>query len=209
MSTGFSRYTRKEKTQSVYCYECTDVLINKLNIKNARDLARFEADITMLRQYELERENPVRGRFSVAHLQNIHKYIFQDIYPFAGKYRVEDMWKDDTFFCKSEYIKENLTRLLVDLKKANYLRDLEAKDFTAWSAYYMAEMNMIHPFREGNGRAIREFMRQLALQAGYRIDWARVAPETLLKASIMSADKVLEPLTECIIKATLKLPEAQ
>jgi cell filamentation protein len=185
------------------------VLINKLNIKNARDLARFEADITMLRQYELERENPVRGRFSVAHLQNIHKYIFQDIYPFAGKYRVEDMWKDDTFFCKSEYIKENLTRLLVDLKKANYLRDLEAKDFTAWSAYYMAEMNMIHPFREGNGRAIREFMRQLALQAGYRIDWARVASETLLKASIMSADKVLEPLTECIIKATLKLPEAQ
>lgn len=77
MSQGFSRYDRKEKTQLVYCYAGTDVLINKLDIRNARDLRSFEADITMQRQYELEHENLVQGRFSASHLKNIHKYIFQ------------------------------------------------------------------------------------------------------------------------------------
>lgn len=78
MSENFSRYDWQKKTQSVYCYKGTDVLINKGNIKNAEYLARYEADITMLRQIELENENPVRGKFGVAHLRNIHKYIFQD-----------------------------------------------------------------------------------------------------------------------------------
>jgi len=161
----------------------------------------------MLRQYELEHENPIRGRFGGAHLGNIHKYIFQDIYPFAGKYRLEDMWKDETFFCKSEHIEENLTRLLAALIKENYLREMDVEVFSTRIAYYMSEMNMIHPFREGNGRAIREFIRQLALKAGYRIDWSLVEPETLLKASIMSVDKVLEPLIKCISQVMVKQQE--
>lgn len=79
------------------------------------------------------------------------------------------------------------------------------QDFAARLAYYMAELNMIHPFREGNGRAIREFMRQLGLKAGYLIDWSRIDPETLLQASIKPASQILEPLTECIIQATAKI----
>ncbi|KUG04220.1 cell filamentation protein fic [hydrocarbon metagenome] len=159
----------------------------------------------MLRQYELENENPVKGRFGPTHLRNIHKYIFQDVYSFAGKYRVEDIWKDKTFFCKSEYIKENLSYCLANLIKENYLRNLPLKESSARIAYYMAEINMIHPFREGNGQAIREFIRQLALYAGYRIDWSKVEPDILLEASIISVDKDMEPLTECIIKAIVKL----
>lgn len=207
MSGGLSRYYRKEITQSIYCYEGTEVLINKEHIKNAEDLARYESDITMLRQYELEHENSFKGRFGVAHLKKIHKYIFQDIYPFAGKYRVEDMWKDQTFFCKTEYIEENLTTLLEAIKQENYLRELDIDVFSTRIAYYMSEMNMIHPFREGNGRTIREFMRQLALRAGYEIDWSLVEPETLLKASILSADKVLEPLINCISQVMVKQQE--
>lgn len=81
MSKHFSRYDRKEKTHSVYCYEDTEVLINKENIRNAEELAKYEADITMIRQYQLENENTVRGRFGDAHLRKIHQFIFQDIYP--------------------------------------------------------------------------------------------------------------------------------
>ena len=161
----------------------------------------------MLRQYELEHENPIKGRFGAAHLKKIHKYIFRDIYPFAGKYRVEDMWKGETFFYKTEYIEENLTKLLEALKQENYLRELDIEVFPSRIAYYMSEMNMIHPFREGNGRTIREFMRQLALRAGYEIDWSLVEPETLLKASILSADKVLEPLIKCISQVMVKQQE--
>lgn len=207
MSGGLSKYDRQEATQSVYCYEGTEVLINKENIKNAADLARYESDITMLRQYELEHENPIGGRLGAAHLRKIHEYIFQDIYPFAGKYRVEDMWKDQTFFCKTEYIKENLNKLLDALKQENYLRELDLEVFSARIAYYMSEMNMIHPFREGNGRTIREFIRQLALRAGYEIDWSLVEPETLLKALIVSADKILEPLINCICLIIVKQHE--
>jgi cell filamentation protein len=201
MGSDFSRYDRKETPQSVYCYKGTDILINKENIRNREGLARYEADITMLRQYQLENENLVKGRFGAAHLRAIHKYIFQDIYPFAGKYRVEDMWKDDTFFCKSEYIEENLIRLFEGLKKENYLRGLEIEQFSAKIAYYMSELNMIHPFREGNGRTVREYIRQLALKDGYIIDWSRVDHDALLNASIISADKELQPLVKCIYRA--------
>lgn len=205
MSKNLSRYARKEKTHSYYCYPGTEVLINKLNIKNVKDLASFESDITLQRQFELEYSNAVQGRFSASHLKRIHKHIFQDIYPFAGKYRKEDMWKDDTFFCKSEYIQENLLKLLSELKKENYLKNLNQHDFINRISFYMAELNMIHPFREGNGRAIREFVRQLALYAGYRIDWSRLDPEDLLKASITSAGQVLQQLNECVMKATTKI----
>ncbi|MFA7078850.1 MAG: cell filamentation protein Fic, partial [Syntrophomonas sp.] len=114
------------------------MLINKEKIKNADDLARYESDITMLRQYELEHENPIKGRFGAAHLKKIHKYIFRDIYPFAGKYRVEDMWKGETFFYKTEYIEENLTKLLEALKQENYLRELDIEVFPSRIAYYMS-----------------------------------------------------------------------
>ncbi|MBP1761782.1 MAG: protein involved in cell division [Firmicutes bacterium] len=201
MSEHFSRYDRKDKSHSVYCYEGTEVLINKENIRNAEELAKYEADITMIRQYQLENENPVRGRFGTAHLRKIHQFIFQDIYPFAGKYRVEDMLKGETFFCKSEYIEENLARIFEALKTENYLKGLKVEEFSSRIAYYMSELNMIHPFREGNGRAIREFIRQLAVQDGYIIDWYRIDHDTLLSTSILSAKKELQPLTDCIYKA--------
>ncbi len=203
MNPNTSKYARKVKTHSVYCYP--EVLVNKLDIKNARDLASFEADITLQRQYELEHEYTVQGRFSASHLKNIHKYIFQDIYPFAGRYRAEDLLKGDTFFCKSEYIHENLKRLLAQLKKDDYSRNLGLHDCAARLAYYMAELNMIHPFREGNGRAIREFIRQLGFHAGYIIDWSQTDAESLLQASIISVGGDLRPLTQCVIRTMTKI----
>jgi cell filamentation protein len=107
MSSGFSKYDRKPITQSLYCYPGTEVLINKENIRDAQALADYEADITIIRQYELEVARVVKGKFGITHLQRIHKYIFQDIYPFAGKFRTEDISKGSTDFCKCEYIADN------------------------------------------------------------------------------------------------------
>ena len=55
-------------------------------------------------------------------------------------------------------------------------------------AYVMAELNIIHPFREGNGRSIREFIRLMAKRMGYDLNWGNVDKEELLEASIMSID---------------------
>ncbi|HBF39695.1 MAG TPA: hypothetical protein DDW50_20570 [Firmicutes bacterium] len=57
----------------------------------------------------------MKGKFDIAYLKNIHKFIFQDIYSFAGKFRLEDIWKGDTFFCKSQFIEANLNSLRVRL----------------------------------------------------------------------------------------------
>lgn len=104
MGSGFSKYDREETTQSRYCYPGTDVLINKENIKDPKALAEYEADMTIIRQYELEVEQSVKGKFGITHLTRIHKYIFQDIYPFAGKFRLDNISKGSTGFCKSEFI---------------------------------------------------------------------------------------------------------
>lgn len=94
--SSFSKYNRKETGQSIYCYKDTDILINKENIRDAKALAEYEADITLIRQYELEKEQPIRGKFGIAHLKKIHRYIFQDIYPFAGRFRTENIHKGST-----------------------------------------------------------------------------------------------------------------
>lgn len=175
-------------------------MINKERIKDAQALSEYEADITLIRQLELEKYQLIKGRFGISHLKNIHKYVFQDVYPFAGKFRTEDISKDSTDFCKSEFIKDNLERILHELKDEGCLKELKADRFADRAAYFMAEINMIHPFREGNGRAIREFIRQLALQSGHLIDWSLIDSETLLRAMILAVDKDYSLLSSCILK---------
>jgi rRNA large subunit m3Psi methyltransferase RlmH len=68
----------------------------KMRAKDAEALAKFEKDVTGFRQYMLE-DRPIRGKFGITHLKNIHKFIFQDVYSFAGKFRLEDIWKGDAF----------------------------------------------------------------------------------------------------------------
>lgn len=68
----------------------------------------------------------------------------------------------------------------------------------------MSELNMIHPFREGNGRAIREFIRCLALKSGLDIDWSLIDSKELLNATIIAVDNGLEPLERCLGEAIVK-----
>lgn len=156
----YSRYNRAESVRSRYFYPNCDVFKNKLHIKDEAGLKAVEEDITVHRLIELIAK-PLNGRFGITHLLNIHRHIFQDIYPFAGKLREEDIWKGDTFFFKCQFIRQGLEDILGKLKNDNYLSKLDAKDFSRRAAFFMAELNMIHPFREGNGRAIREFIRCL------------------------------------------------
>ena len=100
-----------------------------------------------------------------------------------------------------EYIEQELEKLLENLKKENYLNGLSKSELSKRLAYYLSELNVLHPFREGNGRTNREFIRQLALKNGYRLNLKKVAPEETLEASIKSIvdtndlEKILE---ECL-----------
>lgn len=173
-----------EAVNSIYCYENSDTLVNKLNIHDNEKLANIERKLVLLKLYEL-RQNTRIGNFDIYHFLSIHEFLFEDIYPFAGKIRSEDISKDNFRFAKWEYIENELNELLSKLSKEN-LKDIPKEDFCKKLAFYMAELNVLHPFREGNGRTIREFIRQLAYVNGYNLEIKKAIPKDMLLACIES-----------------------
>ena len=196
-----SKYDVYTTTQSIYCYPDSNVLKNKLNIRDNKLLKTAEEEITLIKQMELLK-NPIKGNFSKAHLMNIHKFIFEDIYPFAGKIRREQISKADTMFYPPNLIDRELDKVFAKIKEKNMLRETDEEKVFDNLAYVMAELNIIHPFREGNGRSIREFIRLMAKRMGYDLNWGNVDKEELLEASILSVDdyRVLIRLLEACTK---------
>lgn len=191
-----------EARNSIYCYEGTNILINKLNIKDYKTLKKAEEKIVLAKSFEL-RQNKQIGNFDIQHLVNIHKYLFEDIYPFAGKFRNENIAKGYFSFAEWEYIEEELQKLLDKLKEQNYLKDDNREELIKDLAYYMTELNVLHPFREGNGRTIREFIRQLAYINGYLLDLQNVTSEEILEASkksVINTDELEKILDKCLVK---------
>lgn len=185
MADPFGKYDVYSIASSIYCYPDSSVLKNKLDIRDPVLLRKVEADLSTARQAEIF-HIPVAGRFTATHLCNIHRKLLGDVYSFAGHFRREDIAKGPTRFVTYSQIKEKLQRLLGQLQQEKWLENVPFEAFAARSAYYMAELNYIHPFREGNGRAIREFMRLLFLHNGYVVQWDAVDVEALLNAMIDS-----------------------
>ena len=194
-------YDLYEARNSIYCYENTDVLKNKLNIKDKQKLYNYERKIVLAKLYIL-RQKQIIGEFDIYHLINIHKFLFEDIYDFAGLFRSENIAKGNFRFAEWEYIEQELLKLLNKLKDEKYLIGLSKEKLSQKLAYYMAELNVLHPFREGNGRAIREFIRELAYKNGYELDLTKTTPKNMLAACIQSvADttNLEEILYKCLV----------
>ena len=191
-----------EARNSIYCYPGSDVLINKLNIKDNQLLSEAERKIVLTKSYEL-RKNSKIGNFDLDHFLKIHEFLFEDIYPFAGKFRNENIAKGYFSFAEWQYIEPEIKRLFDKLKAENYLQGRSREELVKGLAYYLSELNVLHPFREGNGRTIREFIRELAFFNGYILDLQNTTSEELLKASVDSiADtkELEETLNRCLIK---------
>lgn len=149
-----------EAVNSIYCYQNSNTLVNKLDIHDNKKLATVEKKLVLLKLYTLMQNKNI-GNFDIHHFLSIHKFLFEDIYPFAGKIRSEDIAKDSFRFAKWEYIEEQLRFLFDKLSKDNF-KNLSKDEMAKKLAYYMSELNVLHPFREGNGRTIREFIREYA-----------------------------------------------
>ncbi len=171
-----------EAGQDPYCYEGSTVLKNIPDIRDATDLEAFETVSTAQRADE-----PLpTGHLSVRHYCAVHRHLFQDIYRWAGRYRVTRVGKSDATFCYPENISREMRRLFRALKAQNYLRGLGADDFAQRAAHFLAELNAIHPFREGNGRSQLTFLSVLAVQAGHQLDLDKLRPKRFLLAMIDS-----------------------
>jgi cell filamentation protein len=165
-----------------YVYPETNVLRNLRHIRDAGQLSKFEAIATTRRTVELEHE-PIQGRFDARHLQAIHHHIFQDVYEWAGAFRTVNISKSGDPFAFCEHIVSSLDQTFAELKRELHLVDSDPDRFALRGAYYLGEINVVHPFREGNGRAQRELIRELGLHNGLMIDWRPVSREEMIEAS--------------------------
>ena len=165
-----------------YCYPGTDVLRNIKNIQNAEELAALEGSHTANRLETLPNNFPITPDGYRA----IHRYIFQDLYDWAGEYRLVDIARAESLFCLARYIAQELTKRFEAIRSENNLSGLNVGDFAARAAEHLVELNAIHPFREGNGRTLRAFLFVLARQAGHDINMDRIETVTWNEASRVS-----------------------
>jgi len=173
-----------------YCYPDTTVLKNIPDLRDQALLDEFEAVSTAQRADE-----PLpNGRLGVGHYRSVHRHLFQDVYPWAGKFRTVRIGKEGSAFCYPENVKREMQKLFADLKRRRYLTGLPLDAFAEAAAHFLATLNAIHPFREGNGRTQTSFLALLADHAGHPLKLDRLAPERFLAAVVASFQGDERPL---------------
>ena len=160
------------------------VLENKLGLTNSADLARVEEKISKLKAIQMFEDgflnNIEAGTFES--LSKIHKYLFDEIYYFAGVIRKENIAKGNFRFAPVMYLKASL----------EHIDSMPQSDFDEIIEKYV-EMNIAHPFKEGNGRSTRIWLDLiLKKEIGKVVDWSMVDKEDYLLATERSPVKTVE-----------------
>ena len=179
-----------------YSDPVTGVLYNKLGLGTVAGLEAAEREITHAALILVD-ASPVSPSYDLPQLQEIHKRIFGDIYEWAGQIRTVAIAKG-AMFCLPQYIDSSAAVIFGELHDEDCLRGLCRDAFVGRLAHYLGEVNALHPFREGNGRAQRAFFGQLARDAGFTLAWQHLDPARNVKASaaIMRGDP--EPMCEML-----------
>lgn len=178
---AMSKYSNNDH----YIDVATGVLKNRLGITNQSELEEAEASLASVRSYELMKK-PLKGKFDLPHLKAIHHYLFKELYDWAGECRDIDIAKDNILFAHHSHIEAAASGIFAKLAGEKYLAGLSESDFCDRAAFYLGEINALHPFREGNGRAQREFISHLAYANDYYIEWQNISASDMIQASIES-----------------------
>lgn len=158
------------------CYPGTTVLKNLLGIEDQALLDEIEHALFMIRA-----EEPFpAGAFDLDHYLALHRHLFQDVYAWAGELRTIRIGKDGNWFCYPE-----LRRVFAELD-ATALDRMTINSFATHIAHFLAELNAVHPFRDGNGRTQLSFAAMLAEPAGFRFDETQLHPNRIMQAMIES-----------------------
>ena len=181
------------------CYDGTTCLINKFGIKDDKLLSFVESQITFAKGSELE-NNPIKGNFDFEHYKSIHKYLFDEIYDWAGQIRKVNISKKGTKFAKADEIEQLADACFSRLKSKNYFKAQKFDEFIENITDFYCVTNMLHPFREGNGRTQRIFISQLIRNAGYDIDFLDINTDDLMTATIQASNGVDVYLKEIFAK---------
>jgi cell filamentation protein len=153
----------------------TDVLQNKLGERDPVALRQYEYQFASWRQDEMELGLvTIPQTYDQAHLDGIHRHLFQDVYDWAGVHRVIPMGKDRKEFALPRDIERYLNVAADTVASVNW-STLDRREFAEGCAEVFTPMNFGHPYREGNGRAIKKFMGDVAKQSRFNLDFDRLA----------------------------------
>jgi len=176
MSEGYGAF------DDPYVYPGTSVLRNRLGIRDAEDLDAFEVEASHARA---EQGLP-EGDFDPAHYCAVHRHLFGDVYAWAGEYRTVRVAKGTTMFCYPENIAAQMEALFGGIEGGARFRDVTPEEFVTRLAGFLAELNAIHPFREGNGRTQLSFCGLMGAAFDQPLQLRRVRQKTFLPAMVAS-----------------------
>ena len=175
-----------------YLYPGTQVLANLRGIQDSDKLAQFEADATSLHILELEYKSPP-SLFYLEDYLDLHHWIFRDVYKWAGELRtVELSLGNQVWFGPKAFIAQSLHQKLNELREENFLRNTSNEYFCKRAAYFLGELNAIHPFRDGNGQTVH---------------WFRITRDQMKEASIQSFQRGDTTGFEKLLLAALNVPK--
>lgn len=180
-----------------YTYPGTTVLRNKLGIADTEELDRFERAFVVQRA----REGIPTGAFDLTHLCAIHRHLFQDVYDWAGELRTVEISKGGHQFQFRQFIETGMGDVHRRLRQSDFLRDLSACEFAEEAAKIIGDINYVHPFREGNGRAQLFYLEQLAKSAGHPIALGQLDRDRWIEASRAAHNADYGPMAEEIGRA--------
>lgn len=188
-----------------YVYPGTQVLRNLLDIRDAAGLQTAER---LLSAQRLERSLP-DVPITYDGYKALHRHLFERLYEWAGEPRSVNIAKGETIFAPPGRIDPLMERQFMLLGHERFLENLTPERFASRAAVYVSEINAVHPFREGNGRAQRAFLQVLARQAGHQVDLQRIEPTAWLNASISGFAADYGPMTAVIGAALVPSEEGR
>ncbi|MBP5433026.1 Fic family protein [Ruminococcus sp.] len=169
------------------CYPGTTVLINKLGIKDQNELDAVEKQITLLRGIQAEQQMEFKN-VDFDFYKGLHSLLFGDLYDWAGCLRTINISKKGTVFCDHSQLENVGTKKFERLEKLGFLCGMQEGSFFDELAELYHDMNMLHPFREGNGRTLRLFITLLVRNTGRDIDFAKCGSDIMMIAAVKAAE---------------------
>lgn len=151
-----------------YRYPDSGILRNRLNIHDESLLQEAERELSEIAACTLRLSPPP---YDLSFFQLIHKTLFSDLYDWAGELRTVNIQKDDTLFCTPERIVPEAEKIFRAMEKASWFTGASKADLVIKVAEAYGDLNVIHPFRDGNGRTQRILFEHIIINAGFSVDW--------------------------------------
>ena len=176
------------------CYPGTTCLVNKLGIQDELALAETEAAVVLGKASLLDQQ-PIPGVFDFDHYKRIHQFLFCDLYDWAGQIRTINLSKKGTAFVPAAEIESCAVACFKRLAEFSG-EGMSHRELAEEVADFYHTVNMLHPFREGNGRTQRVFFTQWIRSLGYDFDLSSVDPDAFMIATIYAAQGVMDQLAD-------------